>query len=784
MIGSNTADPEISKPSLTSLFGVECGLKGHFLFVFEDDMDLATLFYNLHEEVSCSVCSDLFTDPKQLSCLHSFCLKCLKGWYETCGGGDTIKCPKCQTLSRVPASGDLKDLPTSFYLNGLIDVLAIKECNKTQVKCGNCDKKNSEVSYCFQCCTFYCDQCAAAHDILRRNRGHRVLAIKEFQDKDLEDVLKRPVFCSRQDHREEELKYYCKECETALCQTCVTLDHGGHVLKLIKEEAESQKLEIKSVIERQKHNLELKMNVLTKLDKDSVDMIQQNEIVKRDAKRFADGLIKSIQAKLKNIITMAENKTKKSLESLKAKRREIQHQINVMKSSLEEAEKRLKRSTTFDVVNLKKSLQAMFQKVDQTKPIVHDSGSLQAFVFVKNQKMLDIVEGEEIGILKEGYRTKARETLAEGEGLKEGTVGRKAQFNLITRNAERKQWYDERDRVTVKIKDEKGQNNVTEVQINDNKDGMYNISYYPRVQGTLKLLIKVNGKYIAGSPFNVIVKPFHFNPVLFWGQQGSGDGMFTYPVGVAVNDEDEIVVADQGNHRVQVFDSNGAFLRSFGRKGENDGEFKYPFGIAIDTDRKIFVADTNNHRIQILSWEGRHLDSFGGQGSLDSQLHHPWGLSLDSTGNLIVADAGHKLIKIFTPDGRFVMKIGGQGSFSFPIHCVQCGEYFIVSDSNEHCVKVFNREGHFLYKFGKKGEGDGEFNCPQFLSVTQSKHLLVCDRRNNRIQVFKVDGTFVQKFGLKGSNLGQFNEPFSLALLSNDQVVVSDKDNHRIQIFA
>ena len=229
LIGSNTAYSEISKPSLTSLFGAEC-LKGHFLFGFED-MDLATLLYNLHEEVSCSVCSDLFTNPKQLSCLHSFCLKCLKGWYETCGGGDTIKCPKCQTLSRVPASGDLKDLPTSFYLNGLIDVLAIKECNKTQVKCGNCDKKNSEVSYCFQCCIFYCDQCAAAHSILRRKRGHRVLAIKEFQDKDLEDVLKRPVFCSRQDHREEELKYYCKECETALCQTCVTLDHGGHVLK-------------------------------------------------------------------------------------------------------------------------------------------------------------------------------------------------------------------------------------------------------------------------------------------------------------------------------------------------------------------------------------------------------------------------------------------------------------------------------------------------------------------------------------------------------------------------
>ena len=129
------------------------------------------------------------------------------------------------------------------------------------------------------------------------------------------------------------------------------------------------------------------------------------------------------------------------------------------------------------------------------------------------------------------------------------------------------------------------------------------------------------------------------------------------------------------------------------------------------------------------------------------------------------------------------MKIGGQGSFSFPVHCVQCVEYFIMSDSNEHCIKVFNREGHFQYKFGKQGDGDGEFNYPRFLSVTQSKHLLVCDMDNHRIQVFELDGKFVGKFGTNGSKLGEFKEPFSVAVLSNDQIVVCDKTNHRIQIF-
>ena len=106
---------------------------------------------------------------------------------------------------------------------------------------------------------------------------------------------------------------------------------------------------------------------------------------------------------------------------------------------MEEADKLLKRSTNAEVVELKKSLQTIFQGFNQTEPIVHDSSSLKTFVFVENQKVLDIVNEEEIGFWKEPYRTKTSESLAEGEGLKEGIVARKAQINLTTKNAEKKQ---------------------------------------------------------------------------------------------------------------------------------------------------------------------------------------------------------------------------------------------------------------------------------------------------------------------------------------------------------
>ena len=447
---------------------------------------------------------------------------------------------------------------------------------------------------------------------------------------------------------------------------------------------------------------------------------------------------------------------------------------------------------------------------------------------MENENLLDTVNSEEIGFLEILQQTKASQSIAEGKGLKQTFVGRETQFTLTTKIAEGRQCYNKRDCVTVEIRDERGRERRTEVRINDNKNGQYKISYSFKEQGRYSIIIKVNGEHVRDSPYDLLVKareqtissgnlsargknsvghspsptascyffpeqgaysqalqvkPFQFKPVLSFGKEGSSAGMFNGPWGVAMSDTDEIAVTDRTNHRVQIFDSGGNYLRSFGCRGTNQGEFTFPSGICFDNKRNIFIVDQGNHRIQIFSWKGKYMGMFGGEGRHDCQLSDPQGLSLDANGNIIVADTGNKLIKIFSSDGKFVRKIGGPGSLCYPIHCVQCDEYLIVSDSNEHCIKVFSTEGKFQYKFGQKGEGYVEFKSPGCLAVTKSKHLMVCDRRINRIQVFELNGNFVYTFGTRGSNSGEFIRPMSVAVLSNSRIVVCDCANHRIQIF-
>ena len=507
---------------------------------------------------------------------------------------------------------------------------------------------------------------------MRSNKDHRVLALKDFQDKDFEDVLKRPVFCAKQRHEKEELKLFCKNCEMAVCQLCVLMDHPGHALEHIEDEAQRQKIEIRSMIETQRRNLQAKMNAVSKLDENYANIIQRCKEVKRDVQRTVDNLIANIQAKKQIIFAAVEDQTKKSLESLTTQKTEIEHQIEVIKSSLDRADKVFTQRTNAEVVQVKKLLEAILEGVYQTaKPTARAvPKDLPTLVFVPNQKMLKTVNTEEIGTLKILLETEASQSVAEGKGIHEGTVEAEAQFVLTTRNAEGEQCYNKHDRVTVEIRDEQGRECATEVRINDNKDGSYKISYSPKDQGEYKVTVKVNGKHVHDSPFSIKVKLFQLRAVFSFGKEGSSVGMFNRPWGVAVNGRDEIAVTDCLNHRVQIFNSDGKYLRCFGRQGNKVGEFDHPRGITFHRNGNIFVAEQYNHRIQIFSGEGEYVGMFGGKGNLDSQLSDPFGLSVDSDGNIIVVDAGNKLIKIFSPDGKFLMKIGGQGSFTFPIHCV------------------------------------------------------------------------------------------------------------------
>lgn len=85
---------------------------------------------------------------------------------------------------------------------------------------------------------------------------------------------------------------------------------------------------------------------------------------------------------------------------------------------------------------------------------------------------------------------------------------------------------------------------------------------------------------------------------------GSAPGQFDAPAGVTADARGRIYVADTNNHRIQVFDADGAFLRAFGREGEGVGEIKFPTDVRVDGRGAIFVFDLDGRRLQKYSPAG------------------------------------------------------------------------------------------------------------------------------------------------------------------------------------
>ncbi|KAL9979992.1 hypothetical protein ACROYT_G008522, partial [Oculina patagonica] len=375
-------------------------------------MDIKTLLNNLHEEVSCPVCMTAFIEPKLLPCLHSFCLHCLKGIQRTSGRNDIINCPECRRESRVP-SGSLDELPTNFRINSLLDVLAIKECNTTGVRCGNCDKKSAQSFYCFQCCSFWCESdCISLHNGIKANKGHNVLALKDFQDEDFEKVLKRPAFCRKPGHEKKELEFFCKICEVSICNACALTDHEGHAKMLLEEAANERKLQVKSAVASRREKVQMKKNEITKLDENCVNIQEQTAKVKRSVQQFAENIHQVIDAKKQEIINEVENQARESLQRLGMKKSAIENELKMSEVALEKAETLLERSPSAEIMQPNKLLNKILQEeVEQEDPADRDNGIFLEFDFVKNQKLLDDVSAEKIGSLK-NFLTKTRPHLS------------------------------------------------------------------------------------------------------------------------------------------------------------------------------------------------------------------------------------------------------------------------------------------------------------------------------------------------------------------------------------
>jgi DNA-binding beta-propeller fold protein YncE len=142
-------------------------------------------------------------------------------------------------------------------------------------------------------------------------------------------------------------------------------------------------------------------------------------------------------------------------------------------------------------------------------------------------------------------------------------------------------------------------------------------------------------------------------PTSVWGSPGDAPGQFSRAEGLCIGQRDEVLVADSCNHRVQVFDREGKFLRAFGKAGSTPGEFSYPYDVRVDPAGNQFICEFGNSRITVLDAQDQVVEIIGSAGAAPGRFANPWAICFDSKGNLYVADSqNHRVQKLVRREGN------------------------------------------------------------------------------------------------------------------------------------
>jgi DNA-binding beta-propeller fold protein YncE len=166
----------------------------------------------------------------------------------------------------------------------------------------------------------------------------------------------------------------------------------------------------------------------------------------------------------------------------------------------------------------------------------------------------------------------------------------------------------------------------------------------------------------------------------------------------------------------------------------------------VDARGHVLVADTGNKRVIVYDSDGNFVFQFGGSGLAPGQLEEPVGLALDSNGTFYVADTWNQRIQTFAPnsDGTAYTPVdqwaisgwNGESLDNKPYLAVDSTGHVFATDPEGYRVLEFDSSGKFLRAWGSYGTGPDNFGLASGIAVDSQDHIWVGDSANNRLMRF------------------------------------------------
>lgn len=279
--------------------------------------------------------------------------------------------------------------------------------------------------------------------------------------------------------------------------------------------------------------------------------------------------------------------------------------------------------------------------------------------------------------------------------------------------------------------------------------------------------------------------------------EGNGGAPFMAPMGIALDPRrDEILIANTGGHRIDIFKRNGRqagfFLRRVpGPDGETiDGD---PRAVAVNSLGRVIVSDNRVPWVNVLDFRGRSLgrlelalpDSEIADGNL------PGALTVAPDGTILVATRGkrgriYEFSQSLDLKGTWGYSGNGPGHLSgiTGVAVLPDGRRVVVCAQTDMVIQIYDEDGLWITGFGRHENGPGNFSMPSGIAVTADSRIWISDELRQIVQVFDADGSYLGQVGSGGAGPGEFLYPSAIASDGGALLAVAERVGNRFQLLS
>ena len=623
-----------------------------------------TGYHCTRDIAKCQKCNEIYDDPRLLSCLHSFCKKCIRAMTNVVGSNTVVRCLVCRSMTALPSDG-VEGIPLNLYLEheATIATFEMRMSGTTKPDCEECTRQppHETQSFCCTCVSFLCEKCHKQHVLSKKSHMHHKTLLLDGTD-NLKEKLRQnltflPTPCSI--HPRQEIAFFCNDCKLLVCVQCALSKHPGHHVE-----------DLQDFVKRQK-------NSFCDDVRDLPEMISKLEDLMNGGKMVCDN-VKVREHSIQESINKAFAELHQALDARKAVLQQdcadiVGNKLTSLTTQIEE------------LAALKDAILTCNDFVSTSKEMFDDSEFIAILTTlngrIDNIKMkikttpLELTEDDAIqfnsdttavqnavSVMGSVLVVKTQEYTSLHDPI--STVKASNAYHVaVHRNG----LYVVANHIgdTIEVYDSTGKR-ISTFGCQGSRPGQFKRPLGVTIIGDILYIVEFNG----GRCQKMTIKGDFLCEI--------GSGKLSGAWGCAVSKNGVVYVAEETSNRVQSFTPDGKSLKILC----TTPMVYAPRDVTIDRHGKIHVAACGSKSIKVFDPNGTFIREYG-----HGNVQEPSGVAVDQLGFCFVADWSGKCLHVFDPSGRHVNKVEFDGCISG-----------VTIDDDNH-VHVVNQSSQTISKY-------------------------------------------------------------------------------------